>query len=336
MAYDLDPQRFRFEGAGAEAVRGKRVLITGSGKHGGLGQAFAYACALAGARAIGIHFYRSAAHGLETVERLRALGCDAFPVQADVTSPSEVWSIRSHVIRKLGGAPPELLICNSGLAERGYLLGRVPREIEGEGPAKRRARARQAFVDNLRASRAVLDTKVEGFLAMTHLWAGEANYAGRTLEIVYVSSRQAIDPGPGVPGYVLANWAVLMLPRLLEINLGRRAEGICACSIALPFVRTAMTEAYVDKPAVFDRWQPRMLETCEAAEALLALLAEPPARRHGRTYQLEVEPAPHAGARALGLSWVPLLLRAERLEQEAGAPLIVGAGGAGSRPPTSP
>ncbi len=33
----------------AESVRGRRVFITGSGKHNGLGQAFAYAAGLSGA-----------------------------------------------------------------------------------------------------------------------------------------------------------------------------------------------------------------------------------------------------------------------------------------------
>jgi len=42
--------------------------------------------------------------------------------------------------------------------------------------AMRRARVRQHFIDNLQESRLVLDTKSDGFLAMTHLWAGEAVY----------------------------------------------------------------------------------------------------------------------------------------------------------------
>jgi NAD(P)-dependent dehydrogenase (short-subunit alcohol dehydrogenase family) len=172
----------------------------------------------------------------------------------------------------MGGHPPNLLICNSGLTEKGYSFGRALREIENEPLAMRRARVRQHFIDNLEESRLVLDTKIDGFLAMTHLWAGEAVYHQEPLQLLYVSSRQAIDPGVSVPGYAISNWAVLQLPRVLAVNLGRSAPLVTAFSILLPFVRTSMTEEYANNPKVFGRWQPRMLETYEAAQAGLQLL----------------------------------------------------------------
>ena len=70
----------------------------------------------------------------------------------------------------------------------------------------------------------MVDTKVDGFLAMTHLWAGEAVYHEEPVQLVYISSRQAIDPGVSVPGYAISNWAVLQLPKVLSVNLGRSAE----------------------------------------------------------------------------------------------------------------
>lgn len=287
----IDTQNFRFDAGLAEAVRGKRVLITGAGRHRGLGQAFALACGLNGAAAVGVHFYKSYEDALETVAAINAGGGNAFPVQADVTNTSDVWAIRSYVIRHMGGKPPNLLICNSGLSERGYLLGRPPRPVEDEPPAMRRARARQAFVDNLRDSAMVINTKLDGFLSMTHLWVGEAHHAGEPIDVVFVSSRQATDPGAGVPGYVLANFGVLALPTILAKNLGKRAEIATSFSIALPFVRTGMTEAYADKPKVFGRWQPRMLEPHEAARALTRLLARSRTDLDGRTFQLDVTEA---------------------------------------------
>ena len=74
----------------------------------------------------------------------------------------------------------------------------------------------------------MLGTKIDGFLATTHLWAGEAVYANEPLRIVYVSSRQAIDPGPSVPGYAVSNWAVLQLPDVLAVNLGKAASLVSA------------------------------------------------------------------------------------------------------------
>lgn len=275
MAFTVDPEKFRFAPELRAGVEGKRVFISGAGKDGGMGQAFALAAGLNGAASVAVHFFRSYQDGLDLVDYLRSQGVNAFPVQADVTNTSDLWSIRSYVIEHMGGQPPNLVICNSGLTERGYSFGRPPRPIEGESLPMRRARVRQAFVDNLAETRDVLDTKIDGFLFLTHLWSGEAVYANEPLQIVYVSSRQAIDPGVSIPGYVVANWAVLALPRLLHVNLGRNAELVKAFSVLYPFVRTGMTEEYATNERVFGRWQPRMLETYEAAEAFLQALARP-------------------------------------------------------------
>jgi len=281
------------------SVAGRRVFITGSGKNHGLGQGFAYAAGLSGAACVGVHFNQSYEDGLETVEAIRAAGGDAFPVQADVTSPRDVWSMRSYVIDRMGG-PPDLLICNSGRSESGYALGRAPREKDDESSAKRRARVRQAFVKNLEESRDVIDTKLDGFLAMTHLWASEALHADTTLKIVYISSRQAHDPGPGVAGYCAANWAVLALPKILSVNLGRDAHKVTAFSVGFPFVRTGMTEAYAENAKVFGRWQPRMLTSVEAAHALFQLIGRPNEDVAGRFFQLEAAETPES---KMALTW---------------------------------
>ncbi|MCO4763077.1 MAG: SDR family oxidoreductase [Myxococcales bacterium] len=298
----IDLNKFSFDDC-RSALAGKRVLITGAGKHGGLGQAMAFASAMAGAESVGVHFRGSYSDGLETVEAINAAGGNAFPVQADVTNTSDVWATRSHVIRRMGGKPPNLLICNSGLSESGYLLGRAPREKEGERPAMRRARARQAFITNLADSTRVVNTKVDGFLYLTHLWAGEALHFGESLQILYISSRQAVEPGAGVPGYVLANFGVLALPQILRVNLGRKGSQVTSSCLALPFVRTAMTQAYADNPKVFGRWQPRMLEPEEFARAFLSLLAHPAQTLNGKLVQLDVSADPSAGEGGITTQW---------------------------------
>ncbi len=177
MAFSVDLERFRFLDAMRVGVEGKRVLITGAGKDGGLGQAFALAAGLNGAAAVGVHFHRSSSDGFDLVAALESAGVRAFPLQADVTNFGDLWASRSYVIEQFGGVPPDLVVCNSGLTERGYSFGRALRQVEGESMAQRRARVRQYFIDNLDESRLVLDTKIDGFLATTHLWAGEAVYA---------------------------------------------------------------------------------------------------------------------------------------------------------------
>ncbi|MBI2764320.1 MAG: SDR family oxidoreductase [Chloroflexi bacterium] len=289
MAFTVNLEAFRFGPELAAAVQGKRVLISGAGKDGGLGQSFALAAGLNGAESVCVHFHRSYVDGFDLVEKLRAEGVNAFPLQADVTNMGDLWATRSHVIEQMGGQPPNLVICNSGLSEKGYSFGRALKEVEGEAMAVRRARVRQHFIDNLEESRLVLDTKVDGFLAMTHLWAGEAVYHNQPLQLVYISSRQAIDPGVTVPGYSIANWAVLQLPKVLAVNLGRSAALVSAFSVLYPFVRTGMTGEYAENPKVFGRWQPRMLETSEAAEAFMQVLARPAEETNGGMFEVKAD-----------------------------------------------
>jgi short-subunit dehydrogenase len=169
--------------------------------------------------------------------------------------------------------------------------------------AKRRAKVRQAFINNLAETRAVLDTKIDGFMAMTHLWSGEAVYANEPLEIVYISSRQSFDPGASVPGYAVANFAVLQLPQVLAVNLGKAASLITAYSVMYPFVRTGMTNEYAENPKVFGRWQPRMLETYEAAEAFMQLLAQPNEVTNGGMFEVLVEEEPSKGEKGVKVTW---------------------------------
>ena len=288
MAFTADLSKFRFPSDKTGGVEGRRILITGAGKDGGFGQALTLGAGLGGAASVGVHFHRSYADGFDLVNALKAEGVNAFPVQADVTNMGDLWATRTYIIEHLGG-PPDVVICNSGLTEKGYSFGRALKEVEGEPTAVRRARVRQYFIDNLEESRAVLDTKIDGFLAMTHLWAGEAVYHNQPTRIVYISSRQALDPGVSVPGYALANFAVLALPEVLRVNLGKAAGLVSAYSVCYPFVRTGMTDEYADNPKVFGRWQPRMLEPYEAASTFMELLARPAEETDGGIFELLVE-----------------------------------------------
>jgi len=288
MAYSAKYDQFKFPENAGNTFAGKRVLITGSGKDGGIGQALALAAAANGAEVVGVHFHSSYRDGFDLVAAIRDQGVKAFAMQADVTNTRDLWTSRSYVIEQMEGKGPDLIVCNSGLTEGGYRFGRALPEIEGESRGERRARVRRDFIDNLGESSLVLNTKIDGFVAMTHLWAGEAVYHKQPLQFIYISSMQAVEPGVSVPGYVVANWAVLKLPEVLKVNLGRSAEMINASCVMLPFVRTSMTEAYADNPKVFGRWQPRMLEPFEAAHGVTQLLGRKPEDLNLGNYKLGV------------------------------------------------
>ncbi|MDP6708308.1 MAG: SDR family NAD(P)-dependent oxidoreductase [Alphaproteobacteria bacterium] len=291
MAFTVDIDQFRY-GADTTAFVGKHVLVTGSGRDQGLGQAFALAAGLNGAASVGVHFHRSYRDGFDLVDALRDAGVNAFALQADVTNNADLWASRTYVVEQMGGRSPDIVICNSGLTEQGYRFGRALPEQEGESRGERRARVRRAYIENLEESRAVLNTKIDGFVALTHLWAAEAVYHGTPVQLVYISSKQALEPGVAVPGYVIANWAVLQLPQVLRVNLGRAADMASAYSLLLPFVRTSMTEEYSENERVFGRWQPRMLETHEAAAAVAQLLSQSPESLDQGLFELNVGGTP--------------------------------------------
>ena len=50
-----------------------------------------------------------------------------------------------------------------------------------------------------------------------------------------------------------------------------------------------MTDEYATDPRVFGRWQPRMLETDEAAKAFMRLLSRPPAELDQGMFALMVK-----------------------------------------------
>ena len=307
MAYTQDISKFGFGDDYRKAFEGKRVVITGSGKDGGIGQAIALAAAANGAHTVGVHFHSSYRDGFDLVDAIRAHGCHSFALQADVTSLADLWASRSYIIRQMGGKCPDIIVCNSGLTERGYRFGRALPEVEGESRAERRARVRRSFMSNLNESVLVMDTKIDGFVSWTHLWAGEAVYHDNPLQLIYISSMQAIEPGVAVPGYVVANWAVLRLPEVLKVNLGRSSELVSATCIMLPFIRTGMTKEYAENPKVFGRWQSRMLETHEAAKALAQLLLQPAEDVNLNNYKLNVSGPPED----ISMNWSRVRLEVE-------------------------
>ena len=101
MAFAAPLEQFQYGTERASSFAGKRVLISGAGRDGGIGQALAMAAALNGAAVDGVHFDSSYRDGLDLVNALRANGVKAFALQADVTNPRDMWGTRSYVIKQM-------------------------------------------------------------------------------------------------------------------------------------------------------------------------------------------------------------------------------------------
>ena len=118
MAFTAPIDNFRFPESSRGAFAGKRVLITGSGRDGGIGQAFALAAAMNGAKVVGVHFHRSYRDGFDLVAKLREHGVKAFALQADVTNMRDLWASRGYVVDQMDGGGlriPVMPITDSGV-----------------------------------------------------------------------------------------------------------------------------------------------------------------------------------------------------------------------------
>ncbi len=92
------------------------VLITGASR--GIGAACAEAFAKAGWN-VAVNYHKSAGKAEELVDRLRALGADAFAVQADVSDSAQVSAMIEKVHKELGEI--DALINNAGVSFVGLL-----------------------------------------------------------------------------------------------------------------------------------------------------------------------------------------------------------------------
>ena len=127
MAF-TEAESFRFAPELRTAVAGKRVLITGAVQGSRSRPGFrARRRSQRRAAKVGVHFHSSYVDAFDLVAALRKAGVDAFPVHADVNNLGDLWAMRNYAIEQMGGLPPNLLICNSGLTENGYAFGRALR-----------------------------------------------------------------------------------------------------------------------------------------------------------------------------------------------------------------
>lgn len=104
-------------------LTGKRLFITGGSR--GLGREMALACADAGADCVLVG--REAVSLEKTADDIRALGRQAFTIQADVSKPTECEAACQRALEEFG--PIEILINNAGGRRQNIPTEEMPLEV---------------------------------------------------------------------------------------------------------------------------------------------------------------------------------------------------------------
>jgi NAD(P)-dependent dehydrogenase (short-subunit alcohol dehydrogenase family) len=94
----------------SETLQGRAALVTGSAR--GIGKGIALELARAGCR-VAVNDYRSSEVAEETVAELRALGVDAFAIDADVSAAGAVTAMVEQVVSRFGAL--DILVNNAGV-----------------------------------------------------------------------------------------------------------------------------------------------------------------------------------------------------------------------------
>ena len=96
---------------------GKTALVTGGGR--GIGRAVSLELARLGAK-VAVNFAGNSAAAEQTAEECRALGVDAFAIQADVADPAAVDGMMKDVLGRFERL--DILVLNAGITRDGLLL----------------------------------------------------------------------------------------------------------------------------------------------------------------------------------------------------------------------
>ena len=191
-----------------EALRGRRLLVTGASS--GIGRAFALQAAAAGADAILVA--RRGDELARVAAKCHALGGTARVRPADLADPEAVAKLAESVLRDDG--PVDVLVNNAGVSLRRPVVEHGPEQV-----------ARLASVNYL------------GPIALT-LALLPGMLARGSGHVVHVSTIGTQTGAPNFAAYVAAKAATDHFLRSLRLELGR--HGIVVTTIHMPLVRTPM------------------------------------------------------------------------------------------------
>jgi 3-oxoacyl-[acyl-carrier protein] reductase len=192
-------------------LEGKVALVTGASR--GIGREIALELAREGA-SVAVNYSGSEAKALAVVDEIKAMGQDAFAIQADVSNSESVNDMAKETIERFGKL--DILVNNAGITKDNLLMRMKESEWDD--------------VININLKGVFLCTK-----AVTRQMMKQ-----RSGRIINISSIVGVSGNPGQANYVAAKSGVIGLTKTTAKELSSR--GITVNAVAPGFITTDMTD----------------------------------------------------------------------------------------------
>lgn len=192
-------------------LEGKVALVTGASR--GIGREIALELAREGA-SVAVNYAGSEAKALEVVDEIKAMGRDAFAIQADVSNSESVTDMAKETIERFGKL--DILVNNAGITKDNLLMRMKESEWDD--------------VININLKGVFLCTK-----AVTRQMMKQ-----RSGRIINISSIVGVSGNAGQANYVAAKSGVIGLTKTTAKELSSR--GITVNAVAPGFITTDMTD----------------------------------------------------------------------------------------------
>lgn len=192
-------------------LKGKSALVTGASR--GIGRAIALELGKQGAN-VAVNYAGNEAKADEVVQELKALGVEAFKIQADVSNEDQVKAMIKETVSQFGAI--DILINNAGITKDNLLMRMKEEEFDD-----------------------VINTNLKGVFLTTKAIARQM-MKQRGGKIVNVSSIVGVSGNPGQANYVAAKSGVIGLTKTTAQEFASR--NIQVNAVAPGFIETEMTD----------------------------------------------------------------------------------------------